>query len=1465
MIALTAATAMLASGVTAPTAAAAPFPVNPQPSAAFPASPASAGDGSVSEEDQALQQAQSSGAPTEVTSARTESSDTWANPDGTFSVKRYGAPIRLWREGEWVASDPSLVFADDGTVVPKAANVAVVFSGGGGGPMLSGVKDGRTLTLSWPTALPKPTLKANVATYGEILPGVDLQLKAEVNGFSQLLVVRNAEAAKNPQLASLKFKLDTVGLTVSTDGETGSITAVDPAGQDVFTSPTPLMWDSTVKGGAAVKQRAAGAAAPAEAAADDAFEPAPGAKDAQMPATVTGDTLQFSPDQKLLGASDTTYPVYIDPTLSTAWGHRQNWTRVYRKYPSSSFWNAKEVARVGYENETNGLSRSFFQMDTSDVRGADVRQATFRIRNVWSWSCRAQPVEIWHTGQISRQTTWNNQPGRIGAQPLSTVNDAKGWQGSNDCPAGNLEFDTTSKVREAATKKWSSITFGMSATAGDEDRRNEFSWKKFDPKTATLEIRYNHPPKVPYALGTNPKTSCDGGGLIGNTRVSLFATVDDQDAGNLTAQFQVFKSDSTTPVLDQSLSAMKQRSVTLPLPDSTVPSGSYQWKVRAKDAQGAYSSWSRTCAFSVDRERPSKPPTVGSAEFPNGENGWPAGTGKARTVGHLNLSPNGATDVVQYGWYSDYDPEVKYIDVATAAASPPTFKPPGYGPHFIYAFSIDKAKNRSDTATYVYYAARSAERDGPDDLNGDMNNDIWSVDSNGTLLTYAGQGNSQFSTATNGGQSFDGGKVASRGDWGGDGYNDLIALEYNAADKRNQLWIYPNNGTGIASPDRKHPLTVACPDKQPGSDDDPDGCSAGDDHWSDADQIIAPGDLNGDGMPDLLVKQGKLLWAYYGNRSEFLDRVGAPVLVGGKDWNKYTVIAPGDLNGDGFADLWLRDDATGDLWCAYGKQGERKGVLDPATWGTASLVKVSSGLSAHTYPVLGSSGDVTGDGIPDLWARKADNTMTGWPGKKTGRDFTGFASAFTIDGIVGGSRIPAGTRLNPGDSFTSRSAKLTMQDDGDLAVISNAGKTLWSTKTAGNPGSTALMQADGNLVVYKPDGSTKTWESQTKAPGGYALLQDRGNLVVYNVKSQSQWSSGTAIRHDYNGDGRSDMAAWYDYPDRHDALHTFLTNSDGTFQPPFSSYSSAVDSWNVQNMQFATGDYNGDGRGDMAVLYNYGGGKVKVFTALGKPDGGFSAPFSSWSAPAGSWYAEHITLHSGDFNGDGRDDLAFWYAYSDGSDVLFTLTADVRGGFNHPFGSLTQPAGWWDVAQSKFVTGDFNGDGRDDLAALYGYPDGSVKMHTFLTAPTGGFTPGIQSWGSTVTGWGDWNRTYLQAGDFDGDGKDDVVAWYDYADGHDALHTLISKGTGDGGFNKPVQSWNSAAGNWYYPHMKIVAGDYDGDGRDDLGAMYGYADGTVRMFTWTATPTGGFNFAVPSWSTPSGWTFSNVFMLNRYN
>ncbi|MFC7897187.1 FG-GAP-like repeat-containing protein, partial [Streptomyces sp. NPDC057381] len=412
-------------------------------------------------------------------------------------------------------------------------------------------------------------------------------------------------------------------------------------------------------------------------------------------------------------------------------------------------------------------------------------------------------------------------------------------------------------------------------------------------------------------------------------------------------------------------------------------------------------------------------------------------------------------------------------------------------------------------------------------------------------------------------------------------------------------------------------------------------------------------------------------------------------------------------------------------------------------------------------------------------------------------------------------------------------------------------------------GATVRFTDTGNLTVVDADGSTVLWESKTTAAGGRAVLQDRGNFVVHDAQGASQWAAGTVVRHDYDGDGRSDLAAWYNYTDGRDAIHTFLGGTDGAITKPFKSYDVADGVWDTRAMRYVTGDFNGDGRGDAAVLKGYSDTSVKMWVAPGRADGGFEDPYTAWSAPAGSFHISYMTPQVGDFNGDGRDDVAVWYAYTDGTTKLWTFTSTDRGTFNAPFSSWSAPSGTWLRTRSKFVTGDFDGDGRDDLSVFYGQGDNTVKTYVFPAAPDGGFTAPAVWWQTPHL---DWNATTPQAGDFNGDGRDDTLIWYAYPDGSDKAWTMLS-GEADGTdrFGSAKVTLASPPGNLDVDRMRFLTGDYDGDGRDDLATLNHQADGVVKMWTWTARPDAMFNGGRAGWSAPaSSWAFGSAEFFTTY-
>jgi hypothetical protein len=195
-------------------------------------------------EEGALAYAAQIGARVEIAAYRTETLSVFANPDGTLTDVEHAQPVRVIRAGRWVEAAAILVPAPGGTFAPKAAAFGLRLSGGGTGPLVTAERAGRSMSLTWPGELPPPEVVGEQAKYAEVLPGVDLVVNVSVTDFSHVLVIKNAEAARNPKLAEVEFGLRTEGLTVRRT-DAGGVEAVDEAaGGAVFEAPTPIMWDS---------------------------------------------------------------------------------------------------------------------------------------------------------------------------------------------------------------------------------------------------------------------------------------------------------------------------------------------------------------------------------------------------------------------------------------------------------------------------------------------------------------------------------------------------------------------------------------------------------------------------------------------------------------------------------------------------------------------------------------------------------------------------------------------------------------------------------------------------------------------------------------------------------------------------------------------------------------------------------------------------------------------------------------------------------------------------------------------------------------------------------------------------------------------------------------------------------------------------------------------------------------------
>ncbi|MFJ5104653.1 FG-GAP repeat domain-containing protein [Streptomyces sp. NPDC088554] len=148
---------------------------------------------------------------------------------------------------------------------------------------------------------------------------------------------------------------------------------------------------------------------------------------------------------------------------------------------------------------------------------------------------------------------------------------------------------------------------------------------------------------------------------------------------------------------------------------------------------------------------------------------------------------------------------------------------------------------------------------------------------------------------------------------------------------------------------------------------------------SKARQIVSLGDLSPgtDGStPDFMAVIGDQLWFLPGYTGGTLES-GYP--IGDSGWANKTLVAPGDMDGDGLTDLLARDTSNGQVWLYRGKaldmDLESEPGTDPASLGdAANRVQFATGWTVAARPLITAPGDVNGDGVPDLWSTTASAT-----------------------------------------------------------------------------------------------------------------------------------------------------------------------------------------------------------------------------------------------------------------------------------------------------------------------------------------------------------------------------------------------------------------------------------------------------------------------------------------------------------
>jgi len=267
-----------------------------------------------------------------------------------------------------------------------------------------------------------------------------------------------------------------------------------------------------------------------------------------------------------------------------------------------------------------------------------------------------------------------------------------------------------------------------------------------------------------------------------------------------------------------------------------------------------------------------------------------------------------------------------------------------------------------------------------------------------------------------------------------------------------------------------------------------------------------------------------------------------------------------------------------------------------------------------------------------------------------------------------------------------------------------------------------------------------------------------------------------ALTGDFDGDGCTDIAAW-------DRLSHNVTVALGdpdqlNFQP-----SSAWLHTDTTPDGILVGDFNGDFKSDLAVWSTSDRAWHVALASVPKFN-----PSNEWTLPIPSGGQSLV----GDFDGNGKADIALWDPSS--RSWMVALSLSDRDGF--------APARPWISAfggPGITLVGDFNGDGRADLA---GWNEPDRAWHVALSTGSG-FDPSAGYW---ITDFG--APGLVLVGDFNGDGLSDLAGWNGVVHG---WHVALSTGS----------SFDASSGIWiavFGSPGNMMVGEFNRDGQTDLGA-----------------------------------------------
>ncbi|MEU7067444.1 FG-GAP-like repeat-containing protein [Streptomyces sp. NPDC046161] len=346
----------------------------------------------------------------------------------------------------------------------------------------------------------------------------------------------------------------------------------------------------------------------------------------------------------------------------------------------------------------------------------------------------------------------------------------------------------------------------------------------------------------------------------------------------------------------------------------------------------------------------------------------------------------------------------------------------------------------------------------------------------------------------------------------------------------------------------------------------------------------------------------------------------------------------------------------------------------------------------------------------------------------------------------------------------------------------------------------ALVAGCGPVTDFVVNGSPVTVASMSVRPGFVHLRLTGPATGATGVGYVGHDGAGPWIT---NSKGIG-LLAFYDLP--------FSADQAGTFPTPLANCPPPVPA--PVMARTVGGDFNGDGKQDIAGIDASSNMKLYTGDGAGTVGGG-----SDMLGSTGLWKG-FKAIASGDFNGDGKQDIA-------GIDANDNLKLYVGDGAGHLGGgtNMLGSTGLWKGFKA-ITAADFNGDGKQDIAGI----DANDNLKLYVGNGTGTVGGGSDMLGST----GLWKGfKAITAADFNGDGKQDIAG----IDANDNLKLYVGNGTGTVGGGTDMLG---STGLWK-GFRSLLAADYNADGKQDIAGID--ANNNMKLYTGNGagTVSGGTN------------------------